>query len=72
MNPETDEIIAVYLDKKRLAYILAEDVLANYVNLLTNWQTDLIDYFARNAIIHQKNNHIEIFNHNDFSDLVQN
>jgi hypothetical protein len=71
MHPETEEVIAVYLDKKRLAHILAEDVLTSYAPLIAAWQTELVDYFARNAVVHTKENHIEIFNHNDYADHVQ-
>jgi hypothetical protein len=70
VHPETEEIIAVFMDKKRLAYILAEDMSTNYVQIITEWQKYLIDYFSKNAVIHTDDNHIEVFNHNDFSDLV--
>jgi hypothetical protein len=72
IHPETEEIIAVYLDKKRLAYILAEDMSTNYTQMITEWQKYLIDYFAKNSVIHAKDHHIEIFNHNDYSDDCQN
>ena len=71
IHPETEEIISVYLDKKRLAYILAEDIIASYATLIASWSSLLIDYFAKNCVIHQKEHHIEIFNHDDFSDQAQ-
>lgn len=62
VNPETEDTINVYMDKRRISYSLSSDSTLPWAKFVTNWQTDLVDYLAANCIVHNEERRIEIFN----------
>jgi hypothetical protein len=58
------------MTKSSLAFSLAQDLGCPWPKLLANWQTDLVDYMSKNCLIHTKEARVEIFNDNDFADLM--
>jgi hypothetical protein len=68
MNPETEDIINVYMDKRRIAYSLAADNSLSYIELIGKWETDMVDYLAANTVVNDRR--IEIFNNHSFADQI--
>lgn len=67
-NPETEDTINVYMDKRRIAYSLASDNSLNWSQIITNWETEMVEYLAANTVVHDRR--IEIFNNNSFADQI--